>query len=107
MREKIGLSIVERAIVVVPEFEKAAKKLEQQVILNSTVNNPRNILLGRTELLVKTHESPETGNNPIPWPRDYKLIQFTYKINLFHNYLFCNNLRLIFHCNHIYGWRKR
>ena len=33
MRKKNGLTIVERAIIAVPGFEKVAKKLEQQVIL--------------------------------------------------------------------------
>lgn len=43
MRKKSSLTIVERAIVVVPEFEKVAKKLEQHVILKgqseSTLKN--------------------------------------------------------------------
>ena len=43
MRKKTGLTIVERAIIAVPGFEKAAKKLEQQVILRgqseSTLKN--------------------------------------------------------------------
>jgi len=43
MRKKIGLTIVERAIISVAGFEEVAKKLEQQVILRgqstSTLNN--------------------------------------------------------------------
>jgi site-specific recombinase XerD len=43
MRKKVGLTIVERAIISVSGFEKVAKKLEQQVILRgqstSTLNN--------------------------------------------------------------------
>ncbi|WP_423130053.1 phage integrase N-terminal SAM-like domain-containing protein [Gaoshiqia sp. Z1-71] len=43
MRKKSGLTIVEQAIVLVPEFEKVAGKLEQQVTLRgqskSTLNN--------------------------------------------------------------------
>jgi len=43
MRKKKGLNIVERATLVVPEFSKVFKKLEQQVILRgqsqSTLNN--------------------------------------------------------------------
>lgn len=43
MRKKTGLTIVERAIIAVPGFEKVAKKLEQQVILRgqseSTLKN--------------------------------------------------------------------
>lgn len=43
MRKKSGLTIVERAIVLVPEFEKVVQKLGQQVVLRgqskSTLNN--------------------------------------------------------------------
>ena len=43
MRKKISLTIVERAKIVVPEFEKVVKKLEQQVTLRgqskSTLKN--------------------------------------------------------------------
>jgi site-specific recombinase XerD len=43
MRKKSGLTIVEQAIVLVPEFEKVVRKLEQQVTLrgqsNSTLQN--------------------------------------------------------------------
>ena len=43
MRKKSGLTIVEQAIVLVPEFEKVVRKLEQQVTLRgqsqSTLNN--------------------------------------------------------------------
>ena len=43
MRKKTGLTIVERAIISVPEFEKVAQQLEQQVILRgqseSTLRN--------------------------------------------------------------------
>lgn len=43
MRKKSGFSIVEQAIVLVPEFEKIVRKLEQQVTLRgqskSTLNN--------------------------------------------------------------------
>ena len=43
MRKKTSLTIVERAIIVVPEFKKVEKKLEQQVILRgqseSTLRN--------------------------------------------------------------------
>jgi integrase/recombinase XerD len=43
MRKKSGLTIVEQAIVLVPEFEKVVRKLEQQVTLrgqsNSTLHN--------------------------------------------------------------------
>jgi integrase/recombinase XerD len=43
MRKKSGLTIVEQAIVLVPEFEKVVRKLEQQVTLrgqsNSTLKN--------------------------------------------------------------------
>jgi site-specific recombinase XerD len=43
MREKVSLTVVERAIVAVPGFEKVLKKLEQQVVLRgqskSTLNN--------------------------------------------------------------------
>jgi len=43
MRKKSSLTIVERAIVIVPEFEKVAKKLKQQVLLRgqseSTLQN--------------------------------------------------------------------
>jgi len=33
MRKKSGLTIVEQAVVLVPEFEKVVRKLEQQVTL--------------------------------------------------------------------------
>lgn len=43
MRKKMSLTVVERAIVAVPGFEKVLKKLEQQVVLRgqskSTLNN--------------------------------------------------------------------
>ncbi|MFU8844276.1 MAG: phage integrase N-terminal SAM-like domain-containing protein, partial [Bacteroidales bacterium] len=43
MRKKSGFTIVEQAIVLVPEFEKVVRKLEQQVALRgqskSTLNN--------------------------------------------------------------------
>ncbi|MGV8139371.1 MAG: hypothetical protein AB2L20_29605 [Mangrovibacterium sp.] len=43
MRKKSGLTIVEQAIVLVPEFEKIVRRLEQQVTLRgqskSTLNN--------------------------------------------------------------------
>jgi hypothetical protein len=43
MRKKSGLTIVEQAIVLVPEFEKVVRKLEQQVTLRgqskSTLQN--------------------------------------------------------------------
>jgi len=43
MRKKSGFTIVEQAIVLVPEFEKVVRKLEQQVTLRgqskSTLNN--------------------------------------------------------------------
>ena len=43
MRKKTRLTIVERAIIAVPDFEKVAQKLEQQVVLRgqsrSTLNN--------------------------------------------------------------------
>ena len=32
MRKKSGLTIVEQAIVLVPEFENVVRKLEQQVV---------------------------------------------------------------------------
>ncbi len=35
MRKKTGLTIVERAIIAVPDFEMVLKKLEQQVSLHS------------------------------------------------------------------------
>jgi integrase/recombinase XerD len=43
MRKKSGFTIVEQAIVLVPEFEKVVRKLEQQVVLRgqskSTLKN--------------------------------------------------------------------
>jgi hypothetical protein len=43
MRKKSGLTIVEQAVVLVPEFEKVVRKLDQQVALRgqskSTLNN--------------------------------------------------------------------
>ena len=43
MRKKSGFTMVEQAVVLVPEFETAARKLEQQVTLRgqsgSTLNN--------------------------------------------------------------------
>jgi integrase/recombinase XerD len=43
MRKKSGFIIIEQAVVLVPEFEKVAGKLEQQVTLRgqskSTLNN--------------------------------------------------------------------
>ena len=43
MRKKSGLTIVEQAIVLVPEFESVVRRLEQQVVLRgqskSTLNN--------------------------------------------------------------------
>jgi hypothetical protein len=43
MRKKSGFTIVEQAIVLIPEFEKVVRKLEQQVTLRgqskSTLNN--------------------------------------------------------------------
>ena len=43
MRKKSGFTIVEQAIVLVPEFEKVVRRLEQQVTLRgqskSTLNN--------------------------------------------------------------------
>jgi hypothetical protein len=33
MRKKSGLTIIEQAVVLVPEFEKVVRKLEQQVTL--------------------------------------------------------------------------
>jgi integrase/recombinase XerD len=43
MRKKSGLTIVEQAVTLVPEFENVVRKLEQQVTLRgqskSTLNN--------------------------------------------------------------------
>ena len=43
MRKKSGLTIVEQAIVLVPEFENVVRKLKQQVVLRgqskSTLTN--------------------------------------------------------------------
>ena len=43
MRQKTGLTIVERAVIAVPGFEQVFKKLDQQVTLRgqsqSTLNN--------------------------------------------------------------------
>lgn len=43
MRKKSGFTMVEQAVVLVPEFEKVVRKLEQQVTLRgqsgSTLNN--------------------------------------------------------------------
>ena len=45
MRKKSGFTIIEQAIVLVPEFEKVIRKLEQQVTLRgqskSTLLRPR------------------------------------------------------------------
>ena len=43
MRKKSGMTMVEQAILLVPEFENVVRKLEQQVVLRgqskSTLNN--------------------------------------------------------------------
>ena len=36
MRKKSGFTIVEQAVVLVPEFEKVVRKLEQQVTLQKS-----------------------------------------------------------------------
>ena len=52
MRKKSGLTIVEQAIVLVPEFEKVVRKLEQQVALRgqskSTLQNYTSAMLSAT-----------------------------------------------------------
>ena len=49
MRKKSGLTIVEQAIMLVPEFEKVVRKLEQQVTLRgqskSTLQNYTSTML--------------------------------------------------------------
>ena len=41
MRKKSGLTIVEQAIVLVPEFENVVRKLEQQVTLRGQSKSTR------------------------------------------------------------------
>ena len=52
MRKKSGFTIVEQAIVLVPEFEKVVRKLEQQVTLRgqskSTLQNYTSTMLSAT-----------------------------------------------------------
>ena len=49
MRKKSGLTIIEQAIALVPEFEKVVRKLEQQVTLRgqrkSTLQNYTSTML--------------------------------------------------------------
>ncbi len=43
MRKKRGLSIIERAIITVPTFEKVHQKLYQQVVLRNQSKSNANI----------------------------------------------------------------
>ncbi len=52
MRKKSGLTIVEQAIVLVPEFEKVAGKLEQQVTLRGQINSILQNYIRRIALFV-------------------------------------------------------
>ncbi|MGV8134797.1 MAG: hypothetical protein AB2L20_06260 [Mangrovibacterium sp.] len=74
MRKKSGFTIVEQAIVLVPEFEKVAGKLEQQVTLRGQSKSTLNNYIRRIALFVVHFEKlPEqidlfrrtarTGNN--------------------------------------------
>jgi hypothetical protein len=50
MRKKSGITIVEQAVVLVPEFENVVRKMEQQVTLRgqSMVTTATNKITGRT-----------------------------------------------------------
>lgn len=52
MRKKSDLTIVEQAIVIVPEFEIVVRKLEQQVILSGQSKSTQTNYTGRIALLV-------------------------------------------------------
>jgi hypothetical protein len=52
MRKKSGFTIVEQAIVLVPEFEKIAGKLEQQVTLRGQSKSTLNKYIRRIALFV-------------------------------------------------------
>jgi len=53
MRKKSGFTIVEQAIVLVPEFEKVVRKLEQQVTLRGQSNSTLHNYIRRIALFVK------------------------------------------------------
>ena len=52
MRKKSGFTIVEQAVVLVPEFEKVVRKLEQQVTLRGQSKSTLNNYIRRIALLV-------------------------------------------------------
>ena len=52
MRKKSGFTIVEQAIVLVPEFEKVVRKLEQQVALRGQSKSTLNDYVRRIALFV-------------------------------------------------------
>ena len=52
MRKKSGFTIVEQAIVLVPEFEKVVRKLEQQVTLRGQSKSTLQIYIRRIALFV-------------------------------------------------------
>lgn len=56
MRKKSSLTIVERAIIIVPEFEKVEKKLEQQVILRGQSESTLKNYIKRIALFVINFE---------------------------------------------------
>ena len=52
MRKKSGFTIVEQAIVLVADFEKVVRKLEQQVTLRGQTKNTLNNYIRRIALFV-------------------------------------------------------
>jgi len=52
MRKKSGFTIIEQAIMLVPEFEKVVRKLEQQVVLRGQSKSTLNNYIRRIALLV-------------------------------------------------------
>ena len=52
MRKKSGFTIVEQAVVLVPEFENVVRKMEQQVVLRGQSNSTLTNYIRRIALLV-------------------------------------------------------
>ncbi len=51
MRKKSGFTMVEQAVVLVPEFEKVIRKLEQQVTLRGQSGSTLGIVAKRLKII--------------------------------------------------------
>ena len=64
MRKKPGFTMVEQAVVLVPEFEKVVRKLEQQVTLRGQSSSALQNYIRRIALFV-THFQRKHSVNPL------------------------------------------